>query len=95
VFDGKSRRPILDLIGGEIERTTRCHAEKWAQSSWTASYTVGRVGRPDVLRAGRQSLAKYADQFYAGAGRRHPVPPRHGGAVTYCGVHGEQSFTKR
>ena len=54
---------------------------------------MGRVGRPDVCRPRTKVLAKYADQFYAGAAAVIQCRRRNGGAVTYCGVHGEQSFT--
>jgi beta-galactosidase len=98
LFEGKIAQPILDLIGGEIEAYDSLPPEKWAQVELDGKkHPWGVWGDLMYSAEDTKVLAKYADQFYAGAAA--VIQCRHGpggsaGAVTYCGVHGEQSFTE-
>ncbi|MEA2711251.1 MAG: beta-galactosidase [Phycisphaerales bacterium] len=95
LFEGKIAQPILDLIGGEIESYDSLPAEAWGQVELDGkTHPWGVWG--DLLYADEDAkvLAKYADQFYAGAAAVIQRRRSNGGAVTYCGVHGEQSFTE-
>jgi beta-galactosidase len=93
LFEGPIGKPILPLIGASIEAydglpegvmgTLEMDAAKHKWGVWC-----------DLLYAEESTkvLAKYADQFYTGgaAVTQHKVGE---GAVTYCGVYAEPSFT--
>jgi beta-galactosidase len=93
LFDGPLGKPLLPLIGGSIEaydglpEGATAHVEmdgkKYAWGAWG-----------DLLygEAETKTIARYADQFYAGAAA--VIQNRYqGGLVTYCGVFGEEAFT--
>lgn len=94
MFEGQPAQPILDLIGGEIEAYDSLPLEKWANVELDGKLHQWGVWA-DLMYAAPDTkvLAKYADQFYAGAAAVTQCRRSNGGAVTYCGVHGEQSFT--
>ncbi len=92
LFEGPWAKPILDLIGGEIEAYDSLPAEMWAQVEMDSQkYAWGVWGELLYASPETKVLAKYADQFYVGAAA---VTQRkfERGTVTYCGVHGEQPF---
>jgi beta-galactosidase len=92
VFEGPTAAPLMPLVCASIEaydglpRGAVGHLEmdgkKYQWDVWG-----------ELLYAGDETkvLAKYADQFYAGAAAATRC--RHGqGTVTYCGVFAEQAF---
>jgi beta-galactosidase len=94
MFEGKVAEPILDLIGGEIEAYDSLPPQKWANVELDGKlHPWGVWGDLMYSAPEAKGLAKYADQFYAGAAAVIQCRSRNGGAVTYCGVHGEASFT--
>jgi len=94
MFEGKVAQPILDLIGGEIEAYDSLPPEKWANVELDGKlHRWGVWGDLMYAAPDAKVLAKYADQFYAGAAAVIQCRRSNGGAVTYCGVHGEQSLT--
>jgi len=94
LFEGKTAKPILSMIGGEIEAYDSLPQNVWGQVEFeNKKYSWGVWG--DLLYANPETkvLAKYADQFYSGgaAVTQHKFGS---GAVTYCGVHGEAPFVE-
>jgi beta-galactosidase len=93
-FEGPTAQPILPLIGGSIEaydglpEGTTAHVEMDGKR-----YAWGVWGDMLYGEAETKTLARYADQFYAGAAAvlQHKYEK---GVVTYCGVYGEQAFTE-
>ena len=95
VFEGKTAHPILDLIGGEIETYDSLPEGRWGQVELDGkNHPWGVWGDLLYAEPDAKVIAKYADQFYAGAAAVIQCRRREGGAVTYCGVHGEESFTE-
>jgi beta-galactosidase len=93
-FEGPTAAPIIPLIGGTIHAYDGLPEGTFGRlrlDGDTTDYDWGVWGdmiRPD---AGTQVLARYADQFYAGA----PAVTQkkfHSGIVTYCGVYAEVPF---
>ncbi|HVT87373.1 MAG TPA: beta-galactosidase [Tepidisphaeraceae bacterium] len=93
LFEGPVGKPILPLIGGTIEAYDGLPADTFGQVDLDGTkHKWGVWG--DLLYAEPSSkvLAKYADQFYAGAAAA--LHRKHGkGTVSYCGVYAEPSFT--
>jgi beta-galactosidase len=92
-WEGDTAAPILPLIGGEIEAYDGLPEETWGQVELLDGQKHAWGVWGELLYAAPQTkvLAKYADQFYAGAAA--VIQRKHGsGVVTYCGVHGEQGF---
>lgn len=92
LWEGPLAAPILPLISGTIEAYDSLPDGKFADLEMDGKkYKWGVWG--DLLYAGPDTrvLAKYADQFYAGAAA--VTRAAHGkGAVTYCGVFAELPF---
>jgi beta-galactosidase len=92
LWEGPLAAPIQTLIGGVIEAYDCLPEAKFGEVEMDGKrYPWGTWG--DILYAGEDAkvLAKYADQFYAGAAaviRRN----QGSGQVTYCGVHAERPF---
>ncbi len=93
LFEGKTAQPVLDLIGGEIEAYDSLPEQTWGHVDLDGHKHPWGVWA-DLLyaREGTKVLAKYADQFYAGAAAVTQCRHENGGATTYVGVHGEASF---
>ncbi|HEX8523941.1 MAG TPA: beta-galactosidase [Tepidisphaeraceae bacterium] len=92
LHDGHWAQPILDLICAEIEAYDSLPSNTWGQVELDGKkFSWGVWG--DLLYANPDTrvLARYADQFYAGAAAVTQCKYQ-GGTVTYCGVHGEQPF---
>jgi beta-galactosidase len=92
-FEGPTGKPILPLIGGSIEAydglpdSVLGHVELDGKK-----YEWGAWGDLLYGEAETKTLAKYADQFYAGAAA--VIQNKYqGGVVTYCGVYGEEGLT--
>ncbi|HYO09489.1 MAG TPA: beta-galactosidase [Tepidisphaeraceae bacterium] len=93
LWEGKLAHPILDMIGAEIEAYDSLPEECWGEVEMDAKkYPWGVWG--DLLYAaeGTKVLAKYSNQFYAGAAAVTQCKRAKGGSTTYCGVHGEAAF---
>lgn len=94
IWEGPTAKPILTLIGASIEAYDGLPDDTFGNIEMDSLlYKWGVWG--DLLFAEDQTrpLAKYADQFYAGA--IAVSQKRHGsGDVTYCGVFAEEEFTK-
>jgi len=92
-FEGPTAQPILPLIGGSIEAYDGLPDSTLGQVEMDGKkYPWGVWG--DLLYGEPESktIAKYADQFYAGAAA--VIQNKYqGGVVTYCGVFGEDAFT--
>jgi beta-galactosidase len=92
-FDGPTGKPILPLIGGSIEaydglpEGVTGHVEMDGKR-----YDWGAWGDLLYGEADTKTLAKYADQFYAGAAAVMQNKYQ-GGVVTYCGVFGDEPLT--
>jgi beta-galactosidase len=92
LFEGPWAKPILELIGGDIEAYDSLPADLWAQVEMdNQKYAWGVWGELLYANPDTKVLAKYADQFYVGAAAVTQCRFERG-TVTYCGVHGEQSF---
>jgi beta-galactosidase len=93
LFDGPIARPILPLIGGSIEAYDGLPDGATAQVEMDGKkYEWGVWGDLLYGEAETKTIARYADQFYAGAAA--VLQNRYqGGLVTYCGVFGEEAFT--
>jgi len=93
LWEGPTAQPIIDMIGARIEAYD--------------SLPEGAVGHVEVIDGGKHTwniwgdllyaedgtkvLAKYTDQFYAGA--TAATQRKHGeGVVSYSGVFGDQSY---
>jgi beta-galactosidase len=95
LFEGPLAKPILPLIGGSIEGYDglpeglmgRVELGDGKQFEWGAWGDL-LYGEPET-----KTVAKYADQFYAGAAAVLQRKHEGGGVVTYCGVFGEEPFT--
>jgi beta-galactosidase len=93
LFEGPTAAPIAPLIGGSIEAydglpdAMMGHVEMDGKK-----YDWGVWGDMLYADAETRTIAKYADQFYAGAAAviQHKYEK---GVVTYCGVYGEEAFT--
>jgi beta-galactosidase len=92
-FDGPLAKPILPLIGGLIEAYDGLPQGSLAQIEMDGKkYPWGIWGDLLYGEAETKTIAKYADQFYAGAAA--VIQNRYqGGLVTYCGVFGDETFT--
>lgn len=92
-FDGPLAKPILQLIGGSIEAYDGLPAGSLAQVEMDGKkYPWGVWGDLLYGEPETKTVARYADQFYAGAAA--VIQNRYqGGLVTYCGVFGEEAFT--
>lgn len=93
LFDGPIAKPILPLIGGSIEAYDGLPQGSLAQIEMDGKkYPWGIWGDLLYGEAETKTIAKYADQFYAGAAAvmQHRYQ---GGLVTYCGVFAEDGFT--
>jgi beta-galactosidase len=92
-FDGPLAKPILPLIGGSIEAYDGLPQGSMAQVEMDGKkYPWGVWGDLLYGEPETKTIAKYADQFYAGAAA--VIQNRYqGGLVTYCGVFGEDGFT--
>jgi beta-galactosidase len=93
LFEGPLAKPILPLIGGSIEAYDGLPEEGFGQIEMDgAKFKWGAWGDLLYAEPTTKVLAKYADQFYAGAAA--VLHRKHGkGTVTYCGVTGEAAFT--
>lgn len=93
-FDGPLAKPILPLIGGSIEAYDGLPQGTLAQVEMDGKkYPWGIWGDLLYGEPETKTIAKYADQFYAGAAA--VIQNRYqGGLVTYCGVFGEEAFTE-
>jgi beta-galactosidase len=92
LFEGPLAKPILPLIGGSIEAYDGLPEDVWGTIEMDGGkHRWGAWG--DLLYAEETTkvLARYADQFYAGAAA--VIQRKHGrGTVTYCGAYAEQSL---
>lgn len=92
LFEGPLAKPILPLIGASIEAYDGLPEDTWGTVDMDGvKHRWGAWG--DLLYAEETTrvLARYADQFYAGAAA--VTQKRHGsGTVTYCGVYSESSL---
>jgi beta-galactosidase len=93
LFEGPLAKPILPLIGGSIEAYDGLPDGATAQVEMDGKkYPWGVWGDLLYGEAETRTIARYADQFYAGAAA--VIQNRYqGGLVTYCGVFGEEAFT--
>jgi beta-galactosidase len=93
LFEGPLAKPILPLIGGSIEAYDGLPDGALAQVEMDGKkYPWGVWGDLLYGEAETRTIARYADQFYAGAAA--VIQNRYqGGLVTYCGVFGEEAFT--
>jgi beta-galactosidase len=93
LFEGPTAKPILPLIGGSIEAYDGLPDGATAQVEMDGKkYSWGVWGDLLYGEAETKTIARYADQFYAGAAA--VIQNRYqGGLVTYCGVMGEEAFT--
>lgn len=94
LWEGPVAKPILPLIGGAIEaydglpEGLMAHVELDGKKYDWGVWGDMLYGEPET-----RTLAKYADQFYAGAAA--VIQKKHeNGLVTYCGVYGEEAFTE-
>ena len=92
LFEGPLAKPILPLIGGSIEAYDGLPEDVWGSVEMdNVKHRWGAWG--DLLYAEENTkvIARYADQFYAGAAA--VIARKHGtGTVTYCGVYSEASL---
>lgn len=94
LFDGPLASPIRELMGGSIEAYDSLPEGKFGEVEMDAKkYPWGAWA--DILYAAEDAkvVAKYADQFYAGAAAVVRCG-RGKGAITYCGVHAERPFVE-
>ncbi|MDB5323685.1 MAG: Beta-galactosidase [Phycisphaerales bacterium] len=93
LFEGPLASPILPLIGGSIEAYDGLPEGATAQVEMDGKkYPWGVWGDLLYGESETKTIARYADQFYAGAAA--VIQNRYqGGLVTYCGVFGEEAFT--
>jgi beta-galactosidase len=93
LFDGPIAKPIQPLIGGSIEAYDGLPQGSLGQVELDGKkYPWGVWGDLLYGEPETKTIARYADQFYAGAAA--VIQHRYqGGLVTYCGVFGEESFT--
>lgn len=94
LWEGPTAAPILPLINSTIEAYDSLPEGKFGEIEFDGKkYKWGVWG--DLLYAGPNArvVAKYADQFYAGAAA--VTRCNHGkGTVTYCGVYAEWPFVE-
>jgi beta-galactosidase len=92
-FEGPTAQPILPLIGGSIEAYDGLPDSNLGQVELDGKkYPWGVWGDLLYGEPETKTIAKYADQFYAGAAA--VIQNKYqGGVVTYCGVFGEEAFT--
>ena len=94
LFEGKLAAPILPLIGGSIEAYDSLPDGKFGEVEMDGKkYPWGIWG--DILYANEDAkvIARYADQFYAGAAAVTRCG-RGKGQVIYCGVCAERPFVE-
>lgn len=94
LWEGPIAMPILPLIGGTIEAYDGLPEGSMAHVELDGKkYEFGVWGDMLYVEPETRTLAKYADQFYAGAAAvtQHKYQ---NGLVTYCGVFGEEAFTE-
>jgi beta-galactosidase len=92
LWRGPVGAPILSLIGAQIEAYDGLPDDLWGEIEMDGAMHKWQVWG-DLLKpdSGTTPLAKYADQFYAGA--IAATYRSHGkGGVSYCGVYAEPSF---
>jgi beta-galactosidase len=90
LWPDKVAQPILELIGGEVEAYDSLPEDCFGEVEMDGKkYPWGVWG--DLLYAEEDSkvVAKYADQFYAGAAAVTQCRHKNGGLVLYCGVYAE------
>lgn len=93
IFEGTWGKPILELVGGEIEAYDSLPDGVVGQVELDGKkFPWGVWG--NLLYAAEETrvLAKYADQFYAGAAAVTQCRHVSGGVTTYCGVFAEDAF---
>ncbi|MBC8105870.1 MAG: beta-galactosidase trimerization domain-containing protein, partial [Anaerolineae bacterium] len=91
-WEGPHAKPIVPLIGATIEAYDGLPDDTWAEVEMDGVKHAWNVWG-DLLYAEPTTkvLAKYSNQFYAGAVAA--TRNRRGkGTVTYCGVYSEQTF---
>jgi beta-galactosidase len=90
LWEGPWAAPILPLIGASIDGYDSLRDDRFGQIKFEGkSYAWGVWGDQVTPGSGTETLATYADQFYAGAAA---VTRRRlgGGTVSYFGVFSEQ-----
>ncbi len=93
LFEGPTAAPILPLIGGTIEAYDSLPDDLLGQVEMDGvKHKWGAWADLLYAEPTTKVLAKYADQFYTDAAAVIQTK-RGSGAVTYCGVYAEQSFT--
>ncbi len=93
LWEGPTAKPILSLIGGTIDAYDGLPDGMSGQVEMDdQNYAWGVWGDLLYAEPDTRVLARYADQFYAGAAA--VIQKRHAaGTVTYCGVYGHQELT--
>ncbi len=93
-FEGPVAAPILPMIGADIEAYDGLPEASFGRLRFegdSTDYTWGVWGDMVRPREGTHILARYADQFYAGAAAV-TQNKYHAGCVTYCGTYAEAPF---
>lgn len=92
LWEGPTAAPLVRLIGGSVEAYDSLPGTTLGQLEMDdKTYAWGIWGELLYSEPTTRVLAKYADQFYAGAAA--VIQARCGkGLVTYCGVNAEQPF---
>lgn len=93
LWEGPVAKPILPLIGGAIEAYDGLPEGTFGKVEMDGvQHKWGIWGDLMYAEPNTKVLAKYSDQFYAGAAA--VLHRKHGkGTVTYCGVNAENTFT--
>jgi beta-galactosidase len=93
LFEGPIGKPILPLIGGTIEAYDSLPDDTWGAVELDGKKHPWGVWADLLFAESAKPIATYADQFYSGAvaAMQNKVGS---GAVTYCGVYGEQTFVE-
>ena len=89
LWEGPTARPILPLIGGRVDAYDGLPEGTFGKVEMDGrAYDWGVWGDHVAPADGTRTLARYADQYYAGTAAVTQRP--HGaGTVTYCGVYAE------
>lgn len=92
LWEGPTAAPIVPLIGATIEAYDGLPEETWGEVEMDGvKHRWGVWGDLLYAEPTTKVLAKYSDQFYAGAAAVTRAK-RGKGTVTYCGVYSEQSL---